>query len=190
MNRHTPITITLTRPLAPTVKDALASLRQAFPQALAHPPRPLAADVLHVAQEYFAAQHSKKSIRRALSAWCNQIDYLHAVTRSDAYCVHLDGSEAGPVTEMQRQKAQRRLDRKGSLLAAPTVTRRSVHNARPAVSFTQAYEASALPAKEAEADAGPRISVRQRPKIHRQLADTANQPLQRPKLTLKKTPSE
>ncbi len=193
MNRHIPITITLTRPLAPTVKKALSSLRQTFPQALTHPPRPLATDVLSVAQQHLATQHSKKSIRRALSAWCNQMDYLQAVTRSGACCVHLDGSEAGPVTETQRQQAQRRLDRKGSLLAAPSIMRQPVRHARPPapLRFPVEDQPSAWPTKTPEADeTGPRISVRQRPKLPDKFGDKSIQPTRRPKLTLKKTPSE
>lgn len=189
MNRNIPITVTLTRPLAPTVKQALDGLRHAFPNAFTQPPRPLAEDVLPAAQEYFATQYSKKSIRRALSAWCNQVDYLRAVVTCDEGCVHLDGSEAGPVTDVQRQQARQRLELKGSPVN-PTMTFRKppVRSQRQTVRFGEPVNSPEL--NDPTADSGPRVSVRQRPKLDRVLADTTITPTQRPKLSLKKPPSE
>lgn len=187
MNRNTPITITLTRPLAPTVKEALDGLRHVFPNAFTQPPRPLAEDVLPAAQEYFATQYSKKSIRRALSAWCNQVDYLRAVVTCDDGCVHLDGSEAGPVTEVQRQQARQRLELRGNSVTPPMTLRKPMRSERQAVEFGEPVNLSKL--SDQTADSGPRISVRQRSKLDRVLADTTIKPTQRPKLSLKKPSS-
>lgn len=182
MNKRAPITITLTRPLPPTVKAALDSLRETFPDALTQPPRPLAEDILSVAQETLAEQHSKKSIRRALAAWCNQIDYLRTVTAPEAHCIHLDGSDAGPVPPEQLESARKRLAIKE---AAATPPPEPTKRPRPKREPSAPQAAPSDPTSEE----GPRISIRQRPKLDKNLvlADAVpRQQAQRPKLSLKK----
>lgn len=190
MKKYPPITITLTRPVPPTVKAAIDDLRETFPDAMTQPPRPLAEGVLTVAQEKLAEQHSKKAVRRALATWCNQADYLRAVVAENAHCVHLDGSDAGPVPSTQREAAQRRLDLKEAYATAPPEPRRTAPQRRP----RSAPSDRQTGADQRPPDSGPRISVRQRPKLDKSLIDSvATKPTpstQRPKLSLKKKSSE
>jgi sRNA-binding protein len=166
------ITITLTRSIPPSVTEALNALRERFPEAFRQPPVPLPQSILQTAHEALAEDHSKKSVRRALAHWCSRTDYLRAVIAEQARRVNLDGSDAGPVSEDQREAALRRLDTKGVPAQAPPP--------RPAP--------DPHPRKPAGDAEGPvvthkKVMIRQKPKLsHRPSGDSA----QRPKLSLRK----
>lgn len=112
------LTVTLTRPIAPSVSAALDALHEEFPAAFRQPPQPLPEGILQTVHEHLAGQHSKKAVRRALALWCNRGDYLRAVAAEDAHLIALDGSDAGLVPEEQREAALKRLADKG-LSATP-----------------------------------------------------------------------
>lgn len=170
------ITITLTRPIPPSVSEALDALRERFPEAFRQPPVPLPQNILQTTHEALAEQHSKKSVRRALAHWCSRTDYLRAMVAEQARRVNLDGSDAGPVPEDQREAALRRLETKGLPAQAPP----------------PCPTPEPRPRKPSSDPDGPvvmhkKAKIRQKPKLsHRPSGDTA----QRPKLSLRKRPPE
>lgn len=172
------ITITLTRPIPPSVMQALDALRARFPEAFRSPPVPLPENILQTAHEALAEQYSKKSVRRALAHWCSRTDYLRAVVTEQARRVDLEGNDAGPVPDTQREAALRRLENKGVPAQAPP----------PPPPAPEAR--TRTPDRESR---GPvvihkKTRIRQSPKAA--LRPTDDDSRQRPKLSLRKRPSE
>ncbi len=168
------ITITLTRPIPPSVTAALDALREQFPKAFRQPPVALPEDILQPAHQALADHHSKKAVRRALAYWCGRTDYLRAVVAEGAQRVNLDGSDAGPVPEEQRQAALNRLDSKGVSAQAPPRPAPKPRAPRPPVIHGEAD------------DAQPKVRIRQKPKLTRPAGAAG----QLPTLSLRKRPPE
>lgn len=181
------ITITLTRPIPPSVAQALETLRERFPEAFRQPPVPLPENILQTAHEALADQHSKKSVRRALAHWCSRTDYLRAVVAEQARRVDLDGKDAGPVPDIQREAALRRLESKGVPAQAPPPP--------PPMPESRTRDSEREP-RTRDSDREPRgpviihkkARIRQSPKAPHRPA--GNDSKQRPKLSLRKRPPD
>ncbi|MDX1604612.1 MAG: ProQ/FINO family protein [Candidatus Competibacterales bacterium] len=169
------VTITLTRPVPPSVKAALQALRETFPAAFPTPPVPLPEGLLPTAHEALADTHSKKSVRRALVLWCNQTDYLRAVVAEEARLVNLDGSDAGPVSEELREAAHRRLATRSTRPTAPEES----ESKPPPPSRERGEKGQAAPS-------APDVRIRRRPKLVRSQSKSD----QRPTLSLRKPASK
>ncbi len=181
------ITITLTRPIPQSVAQALDTLRERFPEAFRQPPVPLPENILQTAHEALANQHSKKSVRRALAHWCSRTDYLRAVVAEQAQRVNLDGSDAGPVPDIQREAALRRLETKGVPAQAPPPP--------PPMPESRTRDSEREP-RTRDSDREPRgpvvihkkTRIRQQPKLTPRA--TGDDAPQRPKLSLRKRPTD
>lgn len=94
---------------------ALEVLRECYPHAFrADPVRPLAigsAQALARDRQEGRLPLSVQTLKLALAHWCQQPDYLQALAAGGA-CLHLDGSEAVPVSEADQARAAERLARR------------------------------------------------------------------------------
>lgn len=190
---HKILTVTLTRPMAPSVAAALHALQDEYPAAFRQPPRPLPEGILQTVHETLAGEHSKKAVRRALAHWCNRTDYLRAVAAEDAHLIGLDGSDAGPVPAEQRAAARKRLA--GKNLESPGGSRphhKPASRPRPRRDeYATAAPTPAPPREERPAPSGPTI-IKKRTRVRQsvpELPETHQHPStpgKRPTLSLRK----
>lgn len=170
------ITVTLTRPIPPTVEAALDALKETFPAAFHQPAVPLPEGILQQAHEALADQHSKKAVRRALALWCSRTDYLRAVVADDAHRVNLDGSDGGPVPDEQRESALRRLEAKGAPVQPP----------QPRPPSPAARSTPRSPTTEGPVVIKKKVQIRHKTR----LSPATGEQGQRPTLSLRKRPSD
>lgn len=190
--RRKTLTVTLTRPMAPSVVAALHALQDEYPAAFRQPPKPLPEGILQTIHDALTEDHSKKAVRRALAHWCSRTDYLRAVVAEDAHLIGLDGSDAGPVPDAQREAARKRLEAKG---VTPGPAR---HQKRPAARKRSAEPPAApspAPREERPTHTGPtiikkRTRLRPNPQVPPQSSHQPATTGKRPTLSLRKRGSD
>jgi sRNA-binding protein len=93
-----------------TIGQILDGFSARWPAAFTEPPVPLAIGI-RVAMLAERGYLSSADLKRGLSVWCRKPAYLKAVAAPGARRVHLDGSDAGEVSDANRAWAGEQLDK-------------------------------------------------------------------------------
>lgn len=130
------------------INRLFTDLRERFPQAFCHPPKPLA---LGTKERLIASGFSERDAGLILMTWCRSPLYLKSLVIDGAVRVNLDGSEAGPVSDLDREFSREKLKQAKAQRKAAKARKTANIAANQAAREANAQKRVEKAAKQAEA---------------------------------------